>query len=118
MAKHSSGQEQKAVSAERASIKFKQVEYLSGFKGEEFEGIISGVTEWGIYVEIIENKCEGMVRIRDIKGDNYNFFPEKKIVVGQRSKNTYSMGQKVWIRIKNTNLAKRNIDFEFVKWKS
>ncbi len=115
MAKHSSGQEQKAVSAERASIKFKQVEYLSGFKGEEFEGIISGVTEWGIYVEIIENKCEGMVRIRDIKGDNYNFFPEKKIVVGQRSKNTYSMGQKVWIRIKNTNLAKRNIDFEFVK---
>ena len=115
MAKHSSNQEQKAVSAERASTKYKQVEYLSGFKGVEFEGIISGVTDWGIFVEIVENKCEGMVRLRDIPGDNYTFLPEKKMVVGQRTKQTYSMGQRVWIRVKNTNLAKRNVDFEFVK---
>jgi len=115
MAKHSSNQEQKAVSAERASTKYKQVEYLSGFKGVEFEGIISGVTDWGIFVEIVENKCEGMVRLRDIPGDNYSFLPEKKIVVGQRTKQTYSMGQRVQIRVKNTNLAKRNIDFEFVQ---
>lgn len=115
MAKHSSNQEQKAVSAERASVKYKQVEYLSGFKGSEFEGIISGVTDWGLYVEIVENKCEGMVRLRDMTGDNFNFIPEKKMVIGQRTKQTYSMGQRVWIRVKNTNLAKRNIDFEFVK---
>jgi ribonuclease R len=115
MAKHSSNQEQKAVSAERASVKYKQVEYLSGFKGVEFEGIISGVTDWGIYVEIVENKCEGMVRIRDMKGDNFTYLPEKRMVIGQRTKTSYTMGQRVWIRVKNTNLAKRNIDFEFVK---
>jgi ribonuclease R len=115
MAKHSSGQEQKAVSAERASVKYKQVEYLSSFKGEEFEGIISGITEWGIYVEIIENKCEGMIRLRDMRGDNYSYFPEKRIVVGQRTKQTFTMGLKIWIRVKNTNLAKRTIDFELIR---
>ena len=115
MASHCSGQEQKAVSAERASIKYKQVEYLSSYKGEEFEGIISGITEWGIYVEIMENKCEGMVRLRDMRDDNYNYYPEKKIVVGQRTNKKYSMGQRVFIRVKNTDLAKRNIDFEFVR---
>ncbi len=115
MAKHSSGQEQKAVSAERASTKYKQVEYLSNFKGEEFEGIISGVTEWGIYVEIIENKCEGMIRLRDMKGDKYAYHPDKRIVVGQRSKEEFSMGMRLWIRVKNTNLDRRTIDFELVR---
>lgn len=115
MAKHSSGQEQKAVSAERASTKYKQVEYLSNFKGEEFEGIISGVTEWGIYVEIIDNKCEGMVRIRDMRGDNYAFIPDKKMVIGQSTRTKYTMGQRVWIRVKKTDLNKRTIDFDFVR---
>jgi ribonuclease R len=115
MASHSSKQEQKATSAERASIKYKQVEYLANFKGEEFDGIISGVTDWGIFVEIIENKCEGMVRLRDMKGDHYTFLPEKKKVIGDRTKKTYSMGQQVRIRVKNTDLAKRNIDFVFVE---
>ena len=115
MASHSSKQEQKATSAERASIKYKQVEYMANFKGEEFDGIISGVTDWGIFVEIVENKCEGMVRLRDMKGDHYNFLPEKKKVVGQRAGKSYSMGQQVRIRVKNTDLAKRNIDFVFVE---
>ena len=115
MASHSSKQEQKATSAERASIKYKQVEYMANFKGEEFDGIISGVTDWGIFVEIVENKCEGMVRLRDMKGDHYNFLPEKKKVVGQRTGKSYSMGQQVRIRVKNTDLAKRNIDFVFVE---
>jgi ribonuclease R len=115
MASHSSKQEQKATSAERASTKYKQVEYLANFKGEEFDGIISGVTDWGIFVEIIENKCEGMVRLRDLKGDHYTFLPEKKKVIGQRTGTSYSMGQQVRIRVKNTDLAKRNIDFSFVE---
>lgn len=115
MASHSSKQEQKATSAERASIKYKQVEYMSNFKGEEFDGIISGVTDWGIFVEIVENKCEGMVRLRDMKGDHYTFLPEKKKVIGDRTKKSFSMGQQVRIRVKNTDLAKRNIDFMFVE---
>jgi ribonuclease R len=115
MASHSSKQEQKATSAERASTKYKQVEYLANFKGEEFDGIISGVTDWGIFVEIIENKCEGMVRLRDLKGDHYTFLPEKKKVIGQRTGTSYAMGQQVRIRVKNTDLAKRNIDFSFVE---
>ena len=114
MASYSSKQEQKATSAERASIKYKQVEYMSGFKGEEFEGIISGITEWGIYVEIIENKCEGMVRLRDIKGDQYSFYPDKKIAKGRRTGRTFNMGDKLWIRVKNTDLNKRNIDFQII----
>ncbi|MDG2455777.1 MAG: ribonuclease R [Bacteroidia bacterium] len=115
MASHSSKQEQKATSAERASIKYKQVEYMASFKGEEFDGIISGVTDWGIFVEILENKCEGMVRLRDMKGDHYTFLPEKKKVIGERTKKSFTMGQRVRIRVKNTDLAKRNIDFVFVE---
>lgn len=114
MASHSSKQEQKATSAERASIKYKQVEYMSSFKGEEFDGIISGVTDWGIFVEIVENKCEGMVRLRDMRDDHYTFLPEKKKVIGDRTRKTYTMGQQVRILVKNTDLAKRNIDFVFV----
>ena len=115
MASHSSKQEQKATQAERASTKYKQVEYMASFKGEEFDGIISGVTDWGIFVEILENKCEGMVRLRDMKGDHYTFLPEKKKVIGERTKKSYSMGQRVRIRVKNTDLSKRNIDFVFVE---
>ena len=115
MASHSSKQEQKATQAERASTKYKQVEYMASFKGEEFDGIISGVTDWGIFVEILENKCEGMVRLRDMKGDHYTYLPEKKKVIGERTKKSYSMGQRVRIRVKNTDLAKRNIDFVFVE---
>ena len=112
--KQSSEREQKAVNAERASIKYKQVEYLQNYLGEEFDGIISGVTEWGVYVEILENKCEGMVRIRDIKGDQYDFYADKRKIVGRRTRNEYGIGQRVLIRVKNTNIERRTIDFEFV----
>jgi ribonuclease R len=115
LAKHCSNQEQKAVNAERASIKYKQVEFLSNFKGEEFEGTITGLTDWGIFVELIENKCEGMVRISDMQGDKYIFIPEKKKVVGSRTKKSYVLGQKLWIKVKDTNLLKRNIDLTIIE---
>jgi len=115
IAKHCSNQEQKAVHAERASIKYKQVEFLSNFKGEDFEGTISGMTDWGIFVELIENKCEGMVRISDMKGDAFVYIPEKKIVVGRKTKRSYALGQKIWVKVKETNLLKRNIDFTIIE---
>ncbi|MFY0643579.1 MAG: ribonuclease R [Bacteroidia bacterium] len=111
---HCSQQEQKAVSAERASVKYKQVEYLSGFKGEEFEGMISGMTEWGMYVEIVENKCEGMIRLKDMSGDHYNYHSDLIKVIGQRKGKTFEMGDRIWIRIKGTDLQRRTIDFELV----
>ena len=111
---HCSTQEQKAVSAERASVKYKQVEYLSGFKGEEFEGMISGLTEWGMYVEIVQNKCEGMIRLKEMRGDRYYFHADSIKVIGQRSGRTFEMGDRVWIRIKDTDLQRRTIDFELV----
>ena len=114
MSSHSSKQEQKATSAERASIKYKQVEYMSNFHGDEFEGIINSMTEWGIYVEITENKCEGMIRLRDIQGDQYIYYPEKRNVKGKRTGKTFSLGEKIWIRVKNTDLSKRNIDLQII----
>ena len=112
--KWSSEREQKAVEAERASIKYKQTEYITQFIGEEFEGIITGITEWGIYVEIIENKCEGMIRLKDMADDDYEFFEKGKYVMGRRKGIKRQMGDVVNIRVKRTNVAKRLIDFEFV----
>ncbi|MCB9251439.1 MAG: ribonuclease R [Flavobacteriales bacterium] len=112
--KWSSNKEQQAVEAERASIKFKQTEYISQFVGEVFDGIITGVTEWGIYVEIIENKCEGMIRLRDMEDDQYNFVSEGKYVIGAVKKIKRQLGDQVRIRVKRTNVSKRLIDLEFV----
>lgn len=81
---------------------------------EEFEGVISGVTEWGIYVEIIKNKCEGMVRIKDIKDDYYIFDEEKYAVVGQSSKNVIQLGDTVVVKVKNTDLERKHLDFHLV----
>ena len=75
---------------------------------------MTGVTEWGIYVEILQNKCEGMVRIKDMGGDHYDYFPDKKKVVGRRTKNEFGLGQRVTIRVKKTNVERRTIDFQFV----
>lgn len=107
----SSKQEVKAVKAERASTKFKQTEYLSQFIGQEFDGMISGVTEWGVYVELLDNHCEGMVRIKDISGDFYEYYEEELSVVGRRTKKRYTFGDMVRIKIKKTNLHKRTVDF-------
>jgi ribonuclease R len=112
--KWSSDREQLAVEAERASIKFKQTEYLSQYIGTEFEGIITGITEWGIFVEIIENKCEGMIRLRDMADDSYEFFEKGRYVMGFRKKIKHQMGDIVNIRVKRTNIPKRLVDFEFV----
>lgn len=81
---------------------------------EEFEGVISGVTEWGIYVEITANKCEGMVRIRDIKDDYYVFDEKKYAIVGQSSKNIIQLGDTVVVKVKNTDLERKHLDFHLV----
>ena len=79
-----------------------------------FLGVISGVTEWGMYVEIIENKCEGMVRIKDIRGDYYTFDKESYSLIGQRTKNKYQLGDQVQVRVKNADLVKRHLDFNLI----
>lgn len=112
--KHSSEMEQKAAEAERASVKYKQAEYLAQFKGRVFAGVISGVTEWGIYVELIENKCEGMIRLNSMFDDFYEFDEKERAVVGKRHKKRYRIGDMVKIQVKKTDPVKRHIDFVFV----
>ncbi len=108
---HSSDMENLAANAERDSIKYMQVKYMLDHQDQEFLGVISGVTEWGIYVEIIINKCEGMVRIQDMRDDRYDFVQEEYAVVGQKTKNTYTLGDEVYVKVKNADLAKKHLDF-------
>ncbi len=109
--KHSSNMENLAANAERDSIKYMQIKFMQDHSQSEFIGVISGVTEWGIYVEIIENKCEGMVRIRDIKDDYYTFDERQYAIVGERTKKVYQLGDEVRVRVKDTDLVKRHLDF-------
>lgn len=111
MAEHSSQMEKKAAEAERASIKYKQAEFLQDQVGVEYTGIVSGVTEWGMYVEIQENKCEGMVRLRDITDDFYTLDEKNFAIIGQRKKKVYQLGDEVQIKVKKVDLEKRQIDF-------
>ena len=111
---HSSQMEKKAADAERASVKYKQAEYLQNNIGEEFSGIISGLTEWGMYVEIIENKCEGMVRLRDLNDDFYVLDEKNYCIIGQRRKKKFQLGDEVTIMVKKVDLGKRQIDFSLV----
>lgn len=115
LCKHSSEMEQVAANAERASIKFKQVEFLSERLGQEYDGVISGVTEWGIYVEINENKCEGMVPIRDFEDDYYEFDDKNYCIVGRRKKKIYRLGDPIRIKVARTSLEKKIIDFALVE---
>lgn len=113
--KHSSEMEKKAADAERASIKYKQVEYMQlQNKQQSWDGIVSGVTEWGFYVEIIETKCEGLVRITDLRDDYYNLEAENYRLIGQRTRRTINFGDKVRVQVKATNLEKRTIDLVLV----
>ena len=112
--KHSSEMEYLAASAERDSVKYMQIKFMEDHKDEEFKGVISGVTEWGIYVEIIENKCEGMVRIRDIKDDYYTFDESEYALVGERKGKKYQLGDEVMVMVKNTDLIKRHLDFSLI----
>jgi len=109
--KHSSKMEQKATDAERASIKYKQAEYLKESVGQVFSGLISGVTEWGIYVELVENKCEGMVRLNTLADDYYAYDEKEKAVMGKRTKKKYRLGDPVQVKVKAADPLKRQIDF-------
>ncbi len=113
--KHSSEREFMASKAERDSIKYMQVKYMQEHLGMEFKGVISGVTEWGIYVEIIENKCEGMVRIKDIKSDYYIFDEKQYALIGQVSKRIYQLGGEVTVMVKNTDLERKYLDFNLIE---
>ncbi|WP_339662253.1 ribonuclease R [uncultured Polaribacter sp.] len=113
--KHSSKREELASKAERDSIKYMQVKYMQDHKDEVFDGVITGVTEWGIYVEISSNKCEGMVRIRDIKSDYYIFDEKQYAIVGQSTKHIYQLGNEVKIRVKNTDLERKHLDFNLIE---
>jgi len=112
--KHSSDMEKLATDAERASIKYKQAEYMADKVGQIFDGHISGVSKWGIYVEIIENKCEGMVSIRDMGDDVYFIDEENYTVIGRYSSKKYRLGDKVKIKVKKILLSRKQIDFLFV----
>ncbi|WP_338760759.1 ribonuclease R [Bernardetia sp. ABR2-2B] len=110
MARHSSDMEKRASDAERASIRFKQAEFMSAHIGEVFEGMVTGVTEWGLYVEITSTACEGMIRLSDLKGDYFEYEPKNQRVVGRKSNKTYTLGNKVEVRVKGVDMEKRTID--------
>ena len=111
LCEHSSAMEQTAASAERASIKYKQVEFMSERIGQVFEGVISGVTEWGLYVEINENKCEGMIPMRDLGNDYYEFDEKNYCLIGRRFHRKFSLGDPVKIKVARANLEKKQLDF-------
>jgi len=111
---HSSKMERLAAEAERASVKYKQVEYMNDKTGKEFEGIISGVTEWGIYVEIIENQCEGMVNIRELGDDYYEYDEENYCIRGRSNEKVYTLGDRVTIEVVKADLQKKQLDYRLV----
>lgn len=114
MCKHSTDMEKKAQIAERDSIKYKQVEFLSDKIGQEFKGVISGVSKWGIFVEIIENKCEGMIRLRDLSDDYYYLDEDNYQVIGHNTKRKMKLGDEIMIRIKAADFQRKELDFTLV----
>lgn len=113
--KHASNMEQRASMAERASIKYKQVEFMQDKIGQEFDGIISGVTDWGLYVEITENKVEGMIPLRDLDDDFYIFDEEDYCLTGREHGKVYQLGDEVRIKIAKANLVKKQLDLSLVE---
>ena len=114
MCKHSTKMEINATKAERESIKYKQAEYMSNFIGKSFQATISGITEWGIYGEIIENHCEGLIRISSMKDDRYEFDNEKIRIVGRNNKKIFRLGQVIKVKVIDTDIEKRTIDLVLV----
>lgn len=108
---HSSNMEYLATKAERDSIKYMQIRFMQDHKDEEFVGVISGVTDWGLYIEIIDNKCEGMVSVRDMKDDHYQFDQDHYALIGKNSKTMYQLGDEVVVKVKDTDLVKKHLDF-------
>lgn len=115
---HSSAMEQLAANAERASIKYKQVEYMADHLGEVYTGVISGVTEWGLYVEIDENKCEGLVPVRDLADDYYDYDEKNFTLVGRRHNNRYRLGDPVRVQVARCDLNRKQLDFVLVDEKN
>jgi ribonuclease R len=113
--KHSSQMEIQAADAERASVKYKQVEYIKQFIGEQFDGIISGVTEWGIYVEITEYKCEGLVRLANLTDDFYDYDEFNQWIIGRRTRKIFQLGGEIKVTVKQADLQKRQIDLDVVE---
>jgi ribonuclease R/exosome complex exonuclease DIS3/RRP44 len=95
-----------------------QVKFMKDHENEQFLGVISGVTEWGIYIEIEQNKCEGMVRLRDIKEDHFDFDQEQYAIVGRNTHKTYQLGDEVYVTVKNADLVKRHLDFNLIGTKA
>ena len=112
---HSSNMEQIAANAERASIKYKQVEFMGDHMGQEFDGTISGVTEWGLYVEVNENKCEGMIPMRELDDDFYDFDEKAYCLTGRRYHKKYSLGDPIRIKVTRANLERKQLDFALVE---
>ena len=108
---HCSEQENNAVKAERESIKFMQIKFMQNKIGETFSGIISGVSDWGIYVELEKNKCEGMVYVKDIKDDKYYYSNEEASLIGKKTKKKYQLGDTITVEVKNADLIKKHLDF-------
>ena len=115
LCEHSSEMELLASSAERASIKYKQVEFLSDKIGEEFDATISGVTEFGIYAEINENKCEGLIGVRFLGDEVFDFDDRNFCLVGRKTHRRFSLGDPVRIKVVKANLYKKQLDFDLVK---
>ena len=115
MCEHSSAMEQTAASAERASVKYKQVEFMSERLGQTFDGTISNVTEWGIYVELNDNKCEGMVPMRDLGNDYFTYDEKNYCLVGRRSARKFCLGDAVKVKVARANLEKKQLDFQLVE---
>ncbi len=111
LCQHSSDMEQLASNAERASIKYKQVEFMGEHIGQVFDGVISGVTEWGVYVELTVNKCEGMIPIRDLDDDYYTFDDKNYCLVGRRYHRKYQLGDEITVKVARANLDKKQLDF-------
>jgi len=113
---HASEMERRAVEAERASIKYKQVEFMQDKIDQEFEGVVSGLTDWGIYVEIVENKCEGMISIKSIMDDFYEFDEEEYRIIGRHTGRQFEIGDTVKIEVVNANLSRRQLDYKLVEF--
>ena len=111
---HASEMERRAVEAERASIKYKQVEFMLDKVGKEFDGVVSGLTDWGIYVEIVENKCEGMISIKSIGDDFYEFDEEEYMIIGRHTGRKFEIGDELKIEVVSANLSRRQLDYKFV----
>ena len=113
--KHISKTEKEAVEAERASTKYMQVVFLKDKIGETFLGKINGLTDWGFYVELNDNKCEGLVQINSLPNDHYYFDNKQKKIIGHKTQEAFSIGQQVEVTVKRTDLQKRQIDFTLFK---